>query len=150
MLRDGELPAFRVESRSAVVTNVDEWSERFFASPPSLRRAGFVRGLREKLDGTTRGVVGYSFVAEFRTPTRARDEVANELASPHAPGSYAAFPVAGIPGAHGFTLTGAGLYNVMFSDGRYQYGRGAIGGSSAARAQVIAAAQALYRRLHGH
>jgi hypothetical protein len=39
------------------VTNVDEWSERFFALPPSLRRAGFVRGLREKLDGTARAIV---------------------------------------------------------------------------------------------
>ena len=64
---------------------------------------------------------------------------------------WVAFPVADIPGAHGFTF-GQELHCVMFSDGRFQYGLGAGAVTSAARApteaQVIAGAQALYRRVH--
>jgi hypothetical protein len=152
-LRSGELAGFTVKSRPPVVTSLDEWSERFFASPPTLRQDGFARGLREKLHATAHGLTGYSSIAEFRTATGARDEVTAEIAQLHATvPTYVSFPVAGIPGADGFML-GDELCYVMFNDGRFQYGLGAGGNSSATmaptKAQVIAAAKALYRRVQG-
>jgi hypothetical protein len=101
----------------------------------------------------------YSYVAEFRTAAGARKEVASEVHSVHPPApAYVAFPVAGIPGAHGFTMTGPGFvsYFVMFNDGRFQYEVSFAGSlwaihrhGQAIKAQTIAAAQALYRRVHG-
>jgi acid phosphatase family membrane protein YuiD len=88
-------------------------------------------------------------VAEFRTASGARDEAANEIASDS---TWIAFPVGGIPGAHAAAVT-PNAYAVTFSDGRFQYGIFAVFHSSAAtalaKAQMIAAAQALYRRVHG-
>ena len=61
----------------------------------------------------------------------------------------------GIPGAHGFTLTatdGEG-HNATFSDGPFTYHLGVGWGTQLtnppAHAQLIAAATALYKRVHG-
>src|SRR5262249_61750483 len=102
-LRTGELPGFTVHSRPAVVTRAERWWQGS-RSTGELRRAGFVRGFREGLGGSTPGVGAASVVSEFRTATEARVEVANEVASVRAPApTYVAFPVGGIPSAHGFT-----------------------------------------------
>src|SRR5262249_50266382 len=147
-----------VPGRSRLVTSTEEWSG--YGDWTSLRRAGFVRGLFQGYRSPTdNGIGALSSVAEFRTAAGARYEVASEVAAPHAPApTYVAFPVAGIPGAHGFTQTAPGgvAYFVMFGDERFQYQVGFIGSlwaihrhGPAIKAQAIAAAQSLYRRVHG-
>src|SRR5262249_32598843 len=102
-LRTGELPGFTVHSRPAVVTSAERWWQGS-RSTGELRRAGFVRGFREGLGGSAPGVGAASVVSEFRTATEARGEGANDVASVRAPApTYVAFPVGGIPSAHGFT-----------------------------------------------
>jgi len=158
LLRMGELGGLVLPSRPRLVTDFGEWAGA--GDPTSLWRAGFVLGIREgyrpKADN---GIQAGSSAAEFRTAAGARDEVASEVAAPHAPApAYVAFPVAGIPRAHGYTTTGPGsvTYNVMFNDGRFLY-EVDFGGSlwavhrhgPAIKAQTISAAQSLYRRVHG-
>jgi hypothetical protein len=158
LLRTSELGGLVVPGRRHLVTSAEEWSG--YGDMTSLRRAGFVRGLRKGYGPkAANGIHAGSAVAEFRTAAGARYEVASEVAAPHAPApTYVAFPVAGIPGAHGFTMTGPGFvaYNVMFDDGRFQYEISFAGSlwaihrhGPAIKAQTIAAAQALYRRVHG-
>jgi hypothetical protein len=166
LMRTSELGGLVVPGRPRLVTDIVEWTtggptgEWEPLDPKSLYLAGFVRGLREgygpKADD---GMSALSSVAEFRTAAGARDEVASEVESVHPPApTYVAFPVAGIPRAHGFKKEAPGItfYFVMFNDGRFQYEIG-FGGSAwaihrhgpAIKAQMIAAAQALYRRVHG-
>ena len=139
----------------AVVSSPEEWRWSFWPfsrKGDELRRAGFVRGLGERLRGGASGVFAVSVVAEFRTTSGAREETTNEIAVDPA---FVAFPVGGIRGgAHGAIMTPTeNSYVVTFSDGRFQYGIFAVFRSSAAgalaKAQVIAAAEALYRRVHG-
>ena len=156
-MRASELGGLVVAGRPRLVTSVVGWTT---GDPMRLIQAGFVRGLREgygaKADD---GISALSSVAEFRTAAGARDEVASEVGSVHPPApTYVAFPVAGIPRAHGFRQEAPGSvgYFVMFNDGRFQYEIG-FGGSPSAdhrhgpaiKAQAIAAAQALYSRVHG-
>lgn len=129
VLRTSELGGLVVPTRPALVTTA---AKGWQGSRPTAgqRRAGFVRGPREALHANAHGGVrGWSFVAEFRTATGARDVLASEVAAPHAPApTYVAFPVAGIPRAHGFTGTGPGqvAYKVIFSDGRFHYWIGLV------------------------
>jgi len=155
-LRTGELPGFTVlPMHPIVVSSAEEWRWGFWPfsrTGDELRRAGFVRGLSERLRGGASGVGAESVVAEFRTTSGAREETANEIASDPA---YIAFPVGNIRGgAHGAIMAPTGnSYVVTFSDGRFEYGIFAVFRSSAAgalaKARVIAAARALYRRVHG-
>jgi hypothetical protein len=68
----------------------------------------------------------------------------------------AAFPVGGIPDARGYHLAGSGSGgdNVVFADGPFVYlvgvGWSAKAKNTPTRAQLIAAATRLYKRLHGH
>lgn len=125
-----------------------------------LRQTGFVHGLREGYGPrAANGIDARSSVAEFRTAAGARNEVANEVGSVHPPApTYVAFPVVGIPGADGFVRTGPGYvaYFVMFHDGRFLYEISFAASpwaihrrGPAIKAQTIAAAQSLYRRVHG-
>jgi hypothetical protein len=166
LMRTRELGGLVVPGRPRLVTNIAEWTtgdptgEWTTRDPKSLALAGFVRGLREGYGPKAyNGMSALSSVAEFRTAAGARDEVASEVGSVHPPPpTYVAFPVASIPGAHGFKKEGPGItvYVVMFNDGRFQYEIG-FGGSPwaihrhgpAIKAQMIAAARALYRRVHG-
>ena len=70
--------------------------------------------------------------------------------------TYAAFRVSGIPGARGYHLTspgGAGD-NVLFADGPFVYfvgfGWSAKTKNMPTRAQLIAAAARVYKRVRGH
>jgi hypothetical protein len=124
-------------------------------SVDQLHRNGFVAGLRQPLHSTRLDADAVVSVALFDWTGGARTEIGNELASAHRNSrTFEAFPVAGIPGARGFALSGRGSNgsNVVFQDGRYVYvvGIGFPAGSAArsSNAQAIAAATALYRRVH--
>jgi hypothetical protein len=117
-----------------------------------LVRDGFRVGAREDL--ASGGTPGLSIVEQFRSPAAARDAFglyASQFKRP-APGrgSYAPFKVPGIPGAVGFTLggPGGGGINIAFIDGANYYLVGRVGGSPAI-ANLTAAAQHLYHRVHG-
>lgn len=70
--------------------------------------------------------------------------------------NYAAFPVAAIADARGYRLrdNGGSGDNVVFADGPFVYlvGVGSAGTArtGSTRAQLIAAATRLYKRVHGH
>lgn len=156
VLRSNELPRFASLTCPLPITDAKRWADGYL-SVDLLRRNGFVAGLKEDLHSSTTGADALSVVAQFRTAQGARDQVQAEIASAReTAGTYTSFPVPGIPGARGFTL-GDGVargHNVVFSDGPFQYLVGIgfpVGAEDAVtRAQVIAAATALYRRVHGH
>jgi hypothetical protein len=117
-----------------------------------LDRDGFRIGARENL--TSSGTPGLSAVEQFRSPAAARDAFrlyASQFKTP-APsaGAYAPFHVSGIPGAIGFSIGGtSGGINIAFTDGAYYYLVGRVGGSKGDIADLTAAAQHLYHRVHG-
>ena len=95
-----------------------------------LRRGGFVAGVREDLiwtNGNDRGAL--SAVVRLGSSRSAQAEIAQQLrdfaGEPHRgrAKTYAAFPVPGIPGAHGFALTTSATsgLNIIFADGPYIY-----------------------------
>ncbi len=166
VLRAGELGGFVPKERATTVASAAAWSK---VAPSGgidvtsrLRRAGFVAAVREDLEwtkGNDRGAL--SAVVRLGSAKAARNEVTRQVrdfAQEPSRGratSYAAFAVAGIPAAHGFTLTatdgGAG-HNIIFADGPFTYhlgvGWGAQVDDRPTRSQLIAAAIALYRRVH--
>jgi hypothetical protein len=165
VLQAGELAGFVAKRSPSTVLVLADWAK---AAPSGgidvtarLRRAGFVAGVREDLvwtSGTDRGAL--SAVVRLRSPSAARAEIVQQLrdfAGEPRRGrakSYAAFAVPGIPGAHGFTLatTESSGHNIIFADGPFTYHLGVGWGNQASspptRAQLIAAAEALYKRVH--
>jgi hypothetical protein len=144
-----ELPGFTRQICPNVETNASGWA-RGNLSVDQLRRNGFVAGLRQPLQSGRLGADALVSVALFGSTHGARTEIDNEIASARrSSGSFAAFTVAGIPAARGFTLRGRGTagYNVVFSDGPYVYLVG-IGFRAGTATQAIAAATAFYRRVH--
>jgi hypothetical protein len=115
-----------------------------------LTRLGFVAGATEHLTGPDRRD-GLSVVEQFKTPAGARLELANELKTLKAtvPG-YDPFAVPGIPGAFGYAAEGPGL-NIGFAFGNYYYlvGEFVSTVSASSKATLTAAANRLYRRVHG-
>jgi hypothetical protein len=94
-----------------------------------------------------------SAAEQFKTPSGARSELANELKLFKAAdaGFYKAFRVAGIPAALGFAETAQppGV-NVAFASSDYYYLVGAqVSATASSEATIIAAARRLYRRVHG-
>jgi len=119
-----------------------------------LEHLGFVGAVRELLAPVNGGLAeGLSIVEQFRSPRAAGTELAAQLmmGKTHRAG---AFTVPSIPGAGGFGgLSGQTTgYNVAFADGSYYYlvGAGFSRGAANAptQADVVAAAQHLYRRVH--
>lgn len=165
VLKSDEFAGFVAKTPVVVVVDLDDWAK---VAPSGgidvrdrLRRAGFVAALREDLvwsKGTDRG--GLSVVVRLGSVRAARREIAQQIRDfANEPGrgrakSYAAFPVPGIVGAHGFTLTTEQTsgHNIIFADGPFTYHLGVGWGSQASnpptRAQLIAAAKALYARVH--
>jgi hypothetical protein len=165
VFKNGELAGFAAKAPAVTVLALGDWAK---VAPSGgidvtarLRRAGFVAGVREDLiwsKGTDRG--GLAAVLRLRSATAARAEIAQQLrdfaGEPHRgrAKSYATFSVPGIPGAHGFTLTTdeTSGYNIIFADGPFTYHLGVGWGNQASapptRAQLIAAARALYERVH--
>jgi hypothetical protein len=162
VLTNNELKAF-TGSPTGVDTGVQNYlddsesgvsSKQMNADSVRLKRLGFIRGVVEDLSmGATDGV---SMVEQFHSASAAKTELAAEIAedkteSPSA-GSYAAFAVPGIPGAHGISfLSGRqGGINVAFFKGPYVYLIGQeLGPSESVHsgiAKLDAAAQHLYHR----
>ena len=160
VLRTGDLPGFTPAATPSPIRNVNEWlaaqgGGTTAADAARLRRLHFVAGLREDLVGSGQGMpAGLSLVEQFSSSAAAASEL-TAVANMPVPGQKP-FAVSGIPGAHGFggSAEGQGGYNVAWADGPYFYLVGAGYGPGTANppttAQVIAAAHALYRRVHGH
>jgi hypothetical protein len=156
-LHAGDLPGFVPQGYQAPSTSAHTWVAEF---PPDLRASeearlkalGFVAGLNERLapakgSGATGEAI--SLVEVYRSSHGASAEVASQLQQALKRGE-SAFAVSGIPGARGFGSDASMVdANVAFAVGDYYYlvGFGAPRASAPTRAQLIAAAQALYRRV---
>jgi hypothetical protein len=148
-----ELPGFTAWNCPLVQTDARRWAQSSL-SVEQLRRNGFAAGLRQTLRSYSLGAEASASVARYDSARGARSELENEIAAArrHAR-TYTAFPVPDIPGARGFTLSGnTKRLNVGFTDGRYLH-RLSVGFPSSAtqqpsKAQVVAAATALYQRIH--
>ena len=162
VLRTGELGGMVPTSSPTVTVGAMAWAAGEGLQPDGieneaarLRSLGFSEGVAENLK--TRGNsdrFGLSLVERFSSPAAARAELAH-AARPG--GGWTYFAVPGIPGARGFEARGAryGGRNVAFTAGGFYYlvGAGWSRPSAAdqiARGGVIAAAQLLYGRVHGH
>ena len=127
-----------------------------------MQGEGFVAVLSRQLGTQTQEPFGgLSWVMQLHSAATAKAEAAanaHDAANTNLPPaySYAAFPVFGLPAAHGYHLTspgGAGE-NLVFADGPFVYFVG-FGWSTKTknmptRGQLIAAAKRLYKRVHGH
>jgi hypothetical protein len=158
VLTNNELTGFR-GSPQQIATNARSWlgghqDPDLFVDQSRLTRLGFIRGVRENL--SDRGTAGLSEVAQFRSDTAARAELAGEIAEDKSGsgGPYKAFAVPGIPVADGFSVIagGSGGINIAFVKGTYFYLVGQelgpdTGSISSGIANLIAAAQHLYQRV---
>jgi len=125
-----------------------------------LRAEGFV-GVASRQLGTPvqEPWGGISWAMQLRSAAAATAELdaeVRDLQNAKPPPTYAAFAVSGIPAARGFHLggpSGAGD-NVQFADGPFVYlvGDGWTGNpkNRPTKANLIAAATRLYKRVHGH
>jgi hypothetical protein len=154
LLLPRELPGFASPICPRVERDASRWALGYL-SVDRLRRNGFVAGLREELHSASLNADALSVVALYKSTDGAQAELLDELAAARrGPAGFTTFPVAGIPGARGFALTGGGSqgYNVAFTDGPYLHlagvGFAAGAASHPSKAQLIAAAAALYRRVH--
>src|SRR3984893_580233 len=157
VLRAGELPGFVPQgpltlSTSAQSAVAEAPPDQRASEAASVKALGFVAGLVEKLAPSKGGVAGeggVSLVELFRSSHGASGEVASQLKQALKRGE-SAFAVPGIPGARGFGFSGSSTNaNVAFAVGPYYYlvGFGTGGSGGPTRAQLIAAAQSLYRRV---
>jgi hypothetical protein len=156
VLTSNELNGF-TGSQPSVHNTVSGWladrqtpSNQVASETTRLTRLGFVAGATENLTGPSGD--GVSIVEQFKTPSGARSELANEVKVFKAEAAgYKAFPVTGIPGALGLAATGAGGVNIAFTSGDYYYLVGAFVStvSASSEATMITAAKRLYRRVHG-
>jgi hypothetical protein len=125
------------------------------AEKAMLTREGFHAGAVENLTGGQPDN-GLSIVEQFRSFGAARGALAYYVSDMKEPqvqasdGKFAAFKVAGIPGAVGYSLGGAaGGINIGFAQGDYYYLIGREGGSPRDVAGLNAAARHLYQRMRG-
>jgi len=126
--------------------------EKLTAETARFQALGFVAGLGERLRPSQGGQAeAISIVEQFRSSSGARAEVASELRQAGSRGK-STFAVAGIPGSRGFGSSTA--LNVAFTLGAYYYLVG-VGVPSpgtpglTTRAQLVGAAESLYRRVRG-
>jgi hypothetical protein len=148
----GDLPGFVPHGYRAPSTSAQSWVAEF---PPAqraseearLKALGFIAGITEQLAPAQQGATGeaISIVERFRSAHGANGAVAAQVEQALTRGE-SVFAVAGIPGARGFGS--ARDANVVFSVGAYYYLVGFESGT-ATHAQLIAAAQSLYRRVRG-
>jgi hypothetical protein len=119
-----------------------------------LHREGFVAVVVEQLGSLTAHRGGLSWAMELGSPASARSEVAHEVTEDQTHGPVSRFRLGGIATAFAFRLgtNSSGGDNILFSDGRFAYfvGVGWDSSGKPARAGLIAAAQSLYKRVHGH
>jgi hypothetical protein len=159
VLLAGDLPGFVPQGYQAPSTDAHSWVAEF---PPEQRAAeearlkalGFIAGLSERLAPAKGGGGNHeavSLVELYRSSRGANGEVASQLKQALKRGETT-FAVRGIPGARSFgSGTSTTDANVAFAVGSYYYlvGFSAPSGSAPTRAQLITAAQRLYRRVRG-
>lgn len=156
VLTNNELSGFKA-AQPSVDHTVSAWladnldpTVQLASETKRLTRLGFVAGATEHLTGPDRRD-GLSVVEQFKTPAGARLELGNEFKTLKAtvPG-YDPFAVPGIPGAFGYAAEGPGL-NIGFASGDYYYlvGEFVSTVSASSKAMLTAAANRLYRRVHG-
>jgi hypothetical protein len=134
VLTPAELPGFSLLADAAIVRSPAEWAPRDAAR---LRSIGFLGGISVPLGRP--GAAATSTVEQFRTASGAGAELSHQVR----PGART-FPVVGVPGARGFTVsTGR---EVMFTSGAYYYLLSAKGVS---QGQLASAARSLYLTVNG-
>jgi hypothetical protein len=165
----GDLRGFRPDPGLSTFDTPELWvaanpsltSAQRSAEIARLRRHGFVRVVSEFLDRKALSQSGVSWVMQVGSAASARAELkANfeyfEVLDKASGGFFSAYSVRAIPGARGFRVIGHGQVaeNVFFADGPFLYLIGAGWPTSdkqpPSRAQLVAAAVKLYRRVHGH
>lgn len=158
LLVAGELPGLAPRGQAMLSTSAQSFVAEFPPTQRSTEEArvkalGFLAAVSQPLSATPghKGE-GVSLVELYRTSKGARGEVAGELKQATGRGE-SAFSVAGIPGARGFGFNGSSgpNANVGFAVGPEYYlvGFQATPTGGPTRAQLIAAAQSLYRRVRG-
>ena len=162
VLRASELPGFRVDGQLEVAGSARAWdcvkeSGRYKDSA-ALQARGYVVGAREhfyRLQAGIHSADAYSDVIEFKTAGGAAAHLGRTLADMRSGSAgLKPFAVPGIPGAQAAATAAATFngYNIAFADGRFWYLVGVLYPANATnhptRASAIAAAQALYRRVH--
>lgn len=156
LLGTGELAGFVPRGTPTLGTSAESWvadeqvpPEKRAAETAKLRALGFVAGLEQRLASTHGGTgEAISIVELFHSSHGASAEAASTLKQATGRGETT-FAAPGVPGGHGFGSS-AGNANVTFSIGPYYYlvGDQVPSGTPAttARAQLVAAAESLYRR----
>jgi hypothetical protein len=152
VLLAGDLPGFVPQGYRAPSTSAQSWVAEF---PPAqraseaarLKALGFIAGITEQLAPAQQGATGeaISIVEQFSSAHGASGTIADQVKQALTRGE-SVFAVAGIPGARGFGSSRDA--NVAFSVGAYYYLVGFESGT-ATHAQLISAAQSLYRRVRG-
>jgi hypothetical protein len=161
VLRASELPGFKLDGQVDVPRSAQAWFNCKFSGrygeAAALQARGYFVAAREHLYRTQAGLYAAdadSDVIEFKTPGGAAAHLAQTFPPLPSSGEPKLFAVPGIPGAQAAATTAVDFnaYNIAFADGRFWYFVGVRYPPNAAnpptRASVIAAAQALYRRVH--
>jgi hypothetical protein len=160
VLRRGELRGFAIQSAVSTATSGTSFAsaegisaDRIQKEAARLSRAGFRAGAIEHLSAPA-GAEGLSVVERLRSPASARAEVA--FAATPQPGTRQTdFAVPAVPGARGFEASGgpSSGHNIAFAVGSYYYlvgvGWPTVLQHPPSRAQLVTAAQQLYKRVHG-
>jgi hypothetical protein len=159
VLHAGELGGLAPVSSPRVTRSAADWGLQSNMDPGALRRNRFVAGIWEQLQWPARQWAGLSSVGQFGSPKLAAAVIGPDVAARIAQakgngGTGTPFAVPGIPGARGLSVTSRGTagYDVEFADGPFWYLVGvgfAAGNARDAKAQLLAAAHRLYRRVHG-
>lgn len=129
-----------------------ESGSQLAADTARLKRLGFKGAVSENLNAP--GQAGLSLVEQLGSVSAARSEVTGDIQHVKSQGgTYATFPVSGIPGAIGFSLSssqGDGI-NITWAAGPYFYLVGETISSldKSSEEALNAAARHLYQRLHG-
>jgi len=153
LLKEGE-GGFAVFSVAVDQPTVTDWMKSSRSTAADGRRV-VLEGFRDALQqetATATGGTGLDFVLELRSASAARHEEAVELREDiaeqgHVPVSR--FTVSGVPGSEGISASEGkkgSAANVLFTVGRCLLLVGSGGVDPRYRADVIAGAQALYRR----
>ncbi len=157
VLRASDLPGFKVDRPLEIARSADAWyhvkCSGLSKDSAALRARGFVFGALEHLRRSQ--AEAFSAVIRFKTPRGANATLGETIGNLRS-GSYALkrFAVPGIPGAQAAATSAVETkgFSIAFADGRFWYLVGVLYPPNAAKApartSVIAAARALYRRVH--
>ncbi len=149
VLHAGDFLGLKPQKSVVVIRSPEQWATY---EPPGalfgaalLRKDNFAGGIFENLSWPARNTAGLSMVVQLGSPAAAR----KYLTIYNGVGDTLPFRVSGIPGARGFGDQGG--INIVFVDGDYAYlvGAGWNGPKqTVTQAQLLAAAELLYHRVH--